>query len=169
MSRTDALTQTPSTRTPATHAHHTTAPQEPTMSRAATRLSTLVALVTIVLTITLPLVEGPGPHRPHLTPTHHTTSTTPAPAPSTPSDSRPSKADKAAAHHDGCRQTPANSDLISRPSCRSGMPATHDRGASQTPPTLRDDRGPAAMNEVPPAWSGHWRQAAHSPYHRSQA
>ena len=147
------------------------------MTRLTSRLVTLTALLTIVLTAALPALELL---------TSRTTTTAAAPTPtaaasspatpsqtthSTPTSPRPSKADKAAAHHDGCRQqtSTATGTLLARPSCRSGMPVTRDRGLAQVPPQVHDDQGPVAPNEVPPAWSGHWRQAAHSPYHRSQA
>lgn len=168
MSRTD----TPAPRT-STHplTTLTTLTQEPAMTspHPLSRLMTLTALLTLVLTTALPLGEA-------LTSlTSPTTTSSPATAsrttPHTPTSPRPSRADRAAAHHDGCRQqtSTATGTLISRPSCRSGMPVTHDRGLAQVPPQVHDDQGPVAPNEVPPAWSGHWRQAAHSPYHRSQA
>ena len=170
MSRTDTPARTPSpslTTTPA---------QEPTMTSTPrlSRLMTLTALLTLVLTTALPLTS---PTTPLTSPLTTTTTTTASPAtrsqttPSTPTSPRPSKADRAAAHHDGCRQqtSTATGTLLARPSCRSGMPVTRDRGLAQVPPQVHDDQGPVAPNEVPPAWSGHWRQAAHSPYHRSQA
>lgn len=172
MSRTDTPARTPSPSLT------TTTAQEPTMTSThpLSRLMTLTALLTLVLTTALPLGEAltslttpPSPTTP-LT----TTASPAAPSrttPSTPTSPRPSRADRAAAHHDGCRQqTPTSGDaLLARPSCRSGMPVTRDRGLAQVPPQVHDDQGPVAPNEVPPAWSGHWRQAAHSPYHRSQA
>lgn len=166
MSHTDHPSPAPRT-TPSTP--HPT-PSETTMSHPATtparHLVTLTALLTIVLTTALPLGEALGEAL--------TTTTTASPSqttPGTPTSPRPSKADRAAAHHDGCRQqtSTATGTLLARPSCRSGMPVTRDRGLAQVPPQVHDDQGPVAPNEVPPAWSGHWRQAAHSPYHRSQA
>lgn len=171
MSRTDTPARTPSpslTTTPA---------QEPTMTSTPrlSRLMTLTALLTLVLTTALPLTSPTTPLTSPLTTTTTTTTASPATrsqtTPSTPTSPRPSKADRAAAHHDGCRQqtSTATGTLLARPSCRSGMPVTRDRGLAQVPPQVHDDQGPVAPNEVPPAWSGHWRQAAHSPYHRSQA
>ena len=177
MSRTDTPARTPSPSL-------TTTAQEPTMTSTTrlSRLMTLTALLTLVLTTALPLGEALTSLTSLTTTTTTTTSpltttTTDSPAtpsrttPSTPTSPRPSKADRAAAHHDGCRQqtSTATGTLLARPSCRSGMPVTRDRGLAQVPPQVHDDRGPVAPNEVPPAWSGHWRQAAHSPYHRSQA
>ena len=136
------------------------------MNRLTSHLIALTALLTIVLTITLPLV---GVVSSSTTPT--TTATTTHPT----SDEAPriSKADKAAAHVDGCRQQPPTSDtLLARPSCRSGMPVTRDH-MTQAPDTPHDNTSttptPAPMNEVPPAWSDHWGAAAHSPYHHSRA
>ena len=132
------------------------------MTRLTPRLMTAVALLTIVLTIALPALE--------LLTSHHTTSPAPTPtATQTSPTPRISKADKAAAHADGCRQTSSSDDLLARPSCRSGMPVTRDRGLSQAPDSLHDDRGPAPIPTVPPAWADHWGAAAHSPYHHSQA
>ena len=143
-----------------------------TLPRPLGRLAALTALLTIVLTITLPLVGGLHTHLTHTAPTHHTTQASPTQTPSTTANPRPSKADKAAAHHDGCRQTSSSNNLISRPSCRSGMPVTRDHMAL-TPDTRlpghSTNTAPIAPSEVPPAWSGHWRQAAHSPYHHSRA
>ena len=140
------------------------------MTRLASRLLALTALLTLVLTIALPLAgllthPTPADHAPaHTT---HTTHTTPEETP------RISKADKAAAHVDGCRQQPTTTDtLLARPSCRSGMPVTRDH-MTQAPDTPHNNTShtptPAPMNEVPPAWSGHWGAAAHSPHHHSQA
>ena len=196
MSRTDTPARTPSPSLTTTTAQEPTMTSTPRLSR----LMTLTALLTLVLTTALPLGEAltsrytppipapptpaprraPGPPPPlplgeALTSlTSPTTTTTASPTqttPSTPTSPRPSKADRAAAHHDGCRQqtSTATGTLLARPSCRSGMPVTRDRGLAQVPPQVHDDQGPVAPNEVPPAWSGHWRQAAHSPYHRSQA
>lgn len=161
---------------------HTDTPAPRTSTHPLSRLMTLTALLTLVLTTALPLGEAlttlttlTTTPTTHATPTTPTTTSSPATAsqttPRTPTSPRPSRADRAAAHHDGCRQqtSTATGTLISRPSCRSGMPVTHDRGLAQVPPQVHDDQGPVAPNEVPPAWSGHWRQAAHSPYHRSQA
>lgn len=164
MSRTDTPARTPSPSLT------TTTAQEPTMTSTPrlSRLMTLTALLTLVLTTALPLGEALT----SLTsPTYPTTASPTQTTPSTPTSPRPSKADRAAAHHDGCRQqtSTATGTLLARPSCRSGMPVTRDRGLAQVPPQVHDDQGPVAPNEVPPAWSGHWRQAAHSPYHRSQA
>lgn len=142
--------------------HAPTTLQETPMTRLTAHLITLTALLTIVLTIALPALELLTPH-----PT-----TSPAPTPTTTQTSptpRISKADKAAAHADGCRQTSSSDDLLARPSCRSGMPVTRDRGLSQVPDSIHDDRGPAPLPTVPPAWADHWGAAAHSPYHHSQA
>ena len=173
MSRTD--------HTPSTTPHQAPTPlRKTTMTRLASHLLTLTTLLTIVLTITLPLAgllthPTPADHAPatptHTTPTHTThtptTHTTPEETP------RISKADKAAAHVDGCRQQPTTTDtLLARPSCRSGMPVTRDH-MTQAPDTPHNNTShtptPAPMNEVPPAWSGHWGAAAHSPHHHSQA
>lgn len=141
------------------------------------RLITLTTLLTLVLTIaltalpTIELLTSPAPTSPAPTTAHTTTPTT---GPTTSTDNpRTTKADKAAAAHDGCRQSTSTTtgDLISRPSCRSGMPVTRDH-MTQAPDTTHPHHTsthPAPMNEVPPSWSGHWRQAAHSPYHHSQA
>jgi len=169
MSRTDTPARTPSPSLT------TTTAQEPTMTSTPrlSRLMTLTALLTLVLTTALPLGEALTSLTSPTTPL--TTTASPATpsqtTPSTPTSPRPSKADRAAAHHDGCRQqtSTATGTLLARPSCRSGMPVTRDQGLAQVPPQVHDDQGPVAPNEVPPAWSGHWRQAAHSPYHRSQA
>ena len=158
MSRTDHL--------PTTAHHAPTTPQDHPMNRLTSHLIALTALLTIVLTIALPLAElltTPATH----TTTHTTTHTATEEAP------RISKADKAAAHVDGCRQQPPTSDtLLARPSCRSGMPVTRDH-MTQAPDTPHDNTSPtpapAPMNEVPPAWSDHWGAAAHSPYHHSRA
>lgn len=142
------------------------------MNRLTSHLMTTLALLTIVLTIALPLAElltSPTPTDP--APAHPTnTATTAHPA----SDTAPtiSKADKAAARVDGCRQTSSSDDLLARPSCRSGMPVTRDHmtQAPDTPaPGTHDSTHPAPMNQVPPAWADHWGAAAHSPHHRSQA
>lgn len=135
------------------------------MTRLTSRLITLTALLTIVLTIALPALE--------LLTSHHTTSPAPTPtATQTSPTPRISKADKAAAHADGCRQTSSSDDLLARPSCRSGMPVTRDH-MTQAPdsPSTSPHTGahPIAPNEVPPAWADHWGAAAHSPHHRSQA
>lgn len=132
------------------------------MTRLTSHLMTAVALLTIVLTTALPTLELlTSPTTPSSTPTSTATQTSPTP--------RVSKADKAAAHADGCRQTSSGDDLLARPSCRSGMPVTRDRGLAQVPPQVHDDQGPAPLPTVPPAWADHWGAAAHSPYHRSQA
>ena len=139
------------------------------MTRLASHLLALTALLTIVLTITLPLAgllthPTPTDHAPaHPTHAHTPTEETP----------RISKADKAAAHVDGCRQQPPTTDtLLARPSCRSGMPVTRDH-MTQAPDTPHDNTShtptPAPMNEVPPAWADHWGAAAHSPHHHSHA
>lgn len=148
------------------------------MTRLTAHLLALTSLLTLVLTITLPLaglLTHPTPNDP--TPTHPTSTThTTHPSPDNP---RTTKADKAAAHADGCRQQPPTDDtLLARPSCRSGMPVTRDH-MTQAPDTPHDNTShtttpptpptPAPMNEVPPAWSDHWGAAAHSPHHRSQA
>lgn len=158
MSHTDTAPQTSPT-TPS-HSHPTTS--ETLMSHLAQRLVTLTALITIVLTVTLPIAEVLLAH-PATTTTTATTARTQTTSP------RVSKADKAAAHHDGCRQTSSSDDLLARPSCRSGMPVTRDRGLSQVPDSIHDDRGPATLPTVPPAWADHWGAAAHSPHHHSQA
>ena len=166
MSRTDHTPTT--TPTPGTHPLRKT-----TMTRLASHLLALTTLLAIVLTITLPLAgllthPTPADHAPaHPTSTSHTTHPSPEEAP------RISKADKAAAHVDGCRQQPTTTDtLLARPSCRSGMPVTRDH-MTQAPDTPHDNTShtptPAPMNEVPPAWSDHWGAAAHSPHHHSQA
>lgn len=164
------------------HTDHTpsTAPRQPrtplqktTMTRLTAHLLALTTLLTLVLTITLPLAgllthPTPNDHTPtHTTHTTHTTHPSPAETP------RISKADKAAAHADGCRQQPPTDDtLLARPSCRSGMPVTRDR-MTLAPDTPHNNTPhtptPAPMNEVPPAWSDHWGAAAHSPHHHSQA
>lgn len=166
MSHTD---HTPST-TPARHPHPL---RKTAMTRLASHPLALTTLLTIVLTIALPSA-GPLTHPTHIdhapahpTSTAHTTHPTPEETP------RISKADKAAAHVDGCRQQPTTADtLLARPSCRSGMPVTRDH-MTQAPDTPHDNTShtptPAPMNEVPPAWSGHWGAAAHSPHHHSQA
>ena len=132
----------------------------------AKHLTTLTALLTLVLTITLPTIELLTPTTTHTNHPTHTTATTPH-SPHT------TKADKAAAAHDGCRQqTPTTSSLLARPSCRTGMPTTHDHmtQAPDTPhPSHHTTTHPTPMNKVPPAWADHWGAAAHSPYHRSQA
>lgn len=134
------------------------------------RLITLLAWATLILTIALPLGEALTTPTPAPAPT--TSSTPPAPS-QTSDDTRPTKADKAAAHHDGCRQTPSSDGtLLARPSCHSGMPITRDH-MTQAPdsPSTSPHTGahPIAPNEVPPAWADHWGAAAHSPHHRSQA
>ena len=135
------------------------------MNRLTSHLITLTALLTIVLTIALPALElltsPTSPTTPADTPAPTTTQASPTP--------RISKADKAAAHHDGCRQASPNDNLLARPSCRSGMPITRDRGLAQAPNSPHDNRSPAPLPTVPPAWADHWGAAAHSPYHRSQA
>lgn len=171
MSRTDTPARTPSPSLT------TTTTQEPTMTSTPrpSHLMTLTALLTLVLTTALPLGEAltslTSPTAPLTTTTTAYPATPSQTTPSTPTSPRPSKADRAAAHHDGCRQqtSTATGTLLARPSCRTGTPVTRDRGLAQVPPQVHDDQGPVAPNEVPPAWSGHWRQAAHSPYHRSQA
>lgn len=132
------------------------------MNRLTAHLITLTALLTIVLTIALPLAELlTTPTTPAST---HTTTPASEETPST------SKADKAAAHVDGCRQQPPTPDtLLARPSCRSGMPVTRDHSTLQAPDNAHPDAHPIAPNEVPPAWSDHWGAAAHSPHHHSQA
>lgn len=155
---------------PSTDLHPTpTTPQDHPMNRLTSHLLTTIALLTIVLTIALPALElltSP-------TPTNHTqthpTSATPTAHPTPEEAPRISKADKAAAHHDGCRQTSSSDTLLARPSCRSGMPVTRDRGLAQVPDSTHDDRGPAPIPTVPPAWADHWGAAAHSPHHHSQA
>lgn len=144
---------------------HQTGPHPTPLNPLAKRLVTLLTYLTLVLTIALPLGQAAYTHPTPPTPVPSSTHTTP----DTSDSPHTTRADKAAAAHDGCRQTSPSSDLLSRPSCRSGMPITHDRGLSQVPPQVHDDRGPVAMNEVPPAWADHWGAAAHSPYHRSQA
>ena len=153
-----------------TTAHHapSTAQDHP-MNRLTAHLITLTALLTIVLTIALPLVELLTTPT---TPTATTTATTTT-HPAADEAPRISKADKAAAHVDGCRQQPHTADtLLARPSCRSGMPVTRDH-MTQAPDTPHDNTSPtpapAPMNEVPPAWSDHWGAAAHSPHHHSRA
>ena len=132
-------------------------------------LITLAAWVTIVLTIALPLGEALASHlnSPHSPSSSTLPTQTTSPTPSRPSTS---KADKAAAHRDGCRQQTSTTtgNLISRPSCRSGMPVTRDH-MTQAPDTSARGAHPTPMNEVPPAWADHWGAAAHSPHHRSQA
>lgn len=155
-------------RTPSTDPRQPRTPlRKTTMTRLTTRLLALTSLLTLVLTITLPLAGLLT----HPTPADHT------PAHTTPEETpRISKADKAAAHADGCRQQPPTDDtLLARPSCRSGMPVTRDH-MTQAPATPHDNTPhtthaptPAPMNEVPPAWSDHWGAAAHSPHHHSQA
>lgn len=137
------------------------------MNRLTSHLITLTALLTIVLTIALPLVEL------LTTPTTPTTPIATTTHPASDEAPRISKADKAAALVDGCRQQPSTSDtFLARPSCRSGMPVTRDH-MTQAPDTPHDNTSPtptpAPMNEVPPAWSDHWGAAAHSPYHHSRA
>ena len=135
----------------------------------ARHLITLTALLTLVLTIALPALElltSPTPAGE--APAHHT-ATAPQAHPTPEETPRISKADKAAAHHDGCRQTSSSDTLLARPSCRSGMPVTRDRGLTQVPDSTHDDRGPAPIPPVPPAWADHWGAAAHSPHHHSQA
>lgn len=141
------------------------------MNRLTSHLIALTTLLTLVLTIALPLVEllttPTTPTTAAIATTAHTTHPSPEETP------RISKADKAAAHVDGCRQQPPTTDtLLARPSCRSGMPVTRDH-MTQAPDTPHDNTShtptPAPMNEVPPAWSGHWGAAAHSPHHHSQA
>ena len=160
--------------TPSTTPHQAPTPlRKTTMTRLASRLLALTTLLAIVLTIALPLAglltrPTPADRAPaHPTSTAHTTHPSPEETP------RISKADKAAAHVDGCRQQPTTTDtLLARPSCRSGMPVTRDH-MTQAPDTPHDNTShtptPAPMNEVPPAWSGHWGAAAHSPHHHSQA
>ena len=149
---------------PSTAPHQAPTPlRKTTMTRLASHLLALTALLTIVLTIALPL-QGCRPAPPPPTTPHHLSTEEPP---------RISKADKAAAHVDGCRQQPPTTDtLLARPSCRSGMPVTRDH-MTQAPDTPHDNTShtptPAPMNEVPPAWSGHWGAAAHSPHHHSQA
>ena len=144
------------------------------MNRLTAHLITLTALLTIVLTIALPLAElltTPTTHATThtTTPTTHTTATHTA-TPASEETPRISKADKAAAHVDGCRQQPPTPDtLLARPSCRSGMPVTRDHSTLQAPDNAHPDAHPVAPNEVPPAWSDHWGAAAHSPHHHSQA
>lgn len=176
MSHTDT---TPTPRQTSTHPTHTT-PSETAMDRPTSpltqRLITLLTYLTLVLTIaltalpTIGLLTSPAPTSPAPTASHTTTSTQ---APTTTDNSRTTKADKAAAAHDGCRQSTSTTtgDLISRPSCRSGMPVTRDH-MTQAPDTTHPHHTsthPAPMNEVPPAWADHWGAAAHSPHHRSQA
>lgn len=172
--RTDLTTHStaPSTTSSSDPSPHTPTP-ETTMTtptrRLTTHLMTAIALLTLVLTITLPLVElltSPAPHATH--PTTPTPTTSTAPHRTDPSP-RISKADKGAARVDGCRSSIHSDDLLARPSCRSGMPVTRDPGASTTPPQILGDRGPAHLPTVPPAWADHWGAAAHSPYHHSQA
>lgn len=137
------------------------------MNRLTAHLITLTAILTIVLTIALPLAElltSPTTHTTAHTATTHTAT------PATEETPRISKADKAAAHVDGCRQQPPTPDtLLARPSCRSGMPVTRDHSTLQAPDNAHPDAHPVAPNEVPPAWSDHWGAAAHSPHHHSQA
>ena len=159
---------------PSTTPHQAPTPlRKTTMTRLASHLLALTALLAIVLTIALPLAGLLT----HPTPTNHApahpTSTTHTTHPSSEKTPRISKADKAAAHVDGCRQQPTTTDtLLARPSCRSGMPVTRDH-MTQAPDTHHDSAShtptPAPMNEVPPAWSDHWGAAAHSPHHHSQA
>ena len=174
MSRTDTPTQTtPASQTPL-HESPMTATAPGPLGRLITLTTTLTLVLTIALTAlpTIELLTTPTTPTPPAPTTAHTTTPT---SPTTPDNPRTTRADKAAAAHDGCRQstpTPTTTgDLISRPSCRSGMPVTRDH-MTQAPDTTHPHHTsthPAPMNEVPPSWSGHWRQAAHSPYHRSQA
>ena len=173
MSPTDTTPAQTLTTSPTPHPTHLETTMSHLTHTTPRHLITLTALLTLVLTIALPALEVLiSPTTSTSSPTH-TTHTTPTQTPSP----RISKADKAAAHHDGCRQTSSSADLLARPSCRSGMPITHDRGIAQAPPQAPDSAHPGAhgsthpapMNEVPPAWADHWGAAAHSPHHRSQA
>ena len=167
MSHTDTAPQTAlQTTSPA----HATPTQEPTMTPTR-RLASIAALLTLVLTIALPLgqaaytlLTAPTPH-----PAQTSPSTSATPDSPTPDSPRTSRADKAAAAHDGCRQTSSSDTLLARPSCRSGMPVTRDRGTLQAPDTAHPGAHPVTPNEVPPSWSDHWGAAAHSPHHHSHA
>lgn len=170
MSHTDTI---PAPRQTSTHPTHTT-PSETAMDRPTSpltqRLITLVAWVALVLTIALPGIElltSPTPTAPTAPSAPHT-HTTPQTNP-TPNNTHTTKADRAAAAHDGCRQTPSNDAILARPSCRSGMPITHDRGALQAPDTAHPGAHPVTPNEVPPSWADHGGAAAHSPHHHSRA
>ena len=137
------------------------------------RLITLTAYLALVLTIALPLGHLTLTHTTTPAPTHPTTSSPAPTSPTTPDSPRTTKADRAAAAHDGCRQTPSSDNtLLARPSCRSGMPITRDH-MTQAPDTSLPGQPtsprPITPNEVPPAWADHWGAAAHSPHHRSQA
>ena len=165
-------TDTPSPSRTNPHPTHLETPMSHPTPALPKLLITLTALLALVLTIALPLVEAATTHptTPASTPTHTTPAPHTTPRPSTTPDSpHISKADRAAAHHDGCRQTSPSDTLLARPSCRSGMPITRDHSTLQAPDTSHPGAHPVTPNEVPPSWSGHWRQAAHSPYHHSRA